>query len=68
VTMALVFQLKMIIASRLDHHTKFGRRRIKGKTFVCGVRGLESDVILRDINDLDSIVGICDGKGGIVRV
>jgi hypothetical protein len=68
VTMSLIFQLKMIIASRLDLHTRFGRRRIQGKTFVCGVRGLESDIVLRDINDPDSVVGICDGKGGIIHV
>jgi hypothetical protein len=68
VTMALVFQLKMIIASKADHHGKFGRRRVNDKTFVCGVRGLERDIILRDINDTDSVIGICDGKGGIVRL
>lgn len=65
VGMALLYQLKMVIASNEKLHTRFGKKVVEDQRYVCGVCGLGGDVVLGDINDLNSIIGVCDGRGGL---
>lgn len=66
VGMALLYQLKMVIASHEVLHPRFGKQTAGGTTYVCGVVGRAGDVVVADLNDRMSVVGVCDGKGGLL--
>lgn len=63
---ALIYQLKMIVASIETLHPKFGRKRVGDKIYVCGVSGLRGEIVVHDINHVDSVIGICNGEGGLI--
>ncbi|MEK7376436.1 MAG: hypothetical protein AABZ57_04665, partial [Candidatus Margulisiibacteriota bacterium] len=67
VGMSLIYQLKKVIESQNTLHPKFGKKKIDGRKYVCGISGIRGDVVVMDINDIDSVVGVCDGEGGIVK-
>lgn len=67
VTMCLLYHLKMVIMSHNFLFPKYGRKIVDNKTYVCGVCGNRGDIVLSDLNDFDSAIGICDGKGGLIR-
>ncbi len=64
--MALLYQLKMVVASRQHLYPKFGRKMVDGKRYVCGLSGVKGDIVLHDLKDISSFIGICDGKGGLL--
>ena len=65
VGMALLYQIKTIIKAREALYPKFGKRSYKARRYVCGISGMMGDAVLSDINDLNSVIGICDGEGGL---
>lgn len=65
VSFSLLFALKSILLSQKQLFPRFGKERVDNNNYVCGVSGCENDIVVSDIRNLDSIIGICDGKGGL---